>query len=490
MLRIRSTHVPMSVYRGPLAMAVTALGLSLAVAVPEASGQDAAEPARLELTSSSDAAKQHFWAGVTDALNVFPRGATRHFEMALQADPNLALATVLHGFTAPGLTGPERQAEIDRGVAGLASASTNELLVGVAFKAWSAGDAPTASRAFETASELMPGDPYVASYAAQLAGARGDQTDVVARWQAVADAFPELASPYNNIAYQEFGRGNEAAALASVKRYVELAPDHPNAADSHAELLQWAGRYPEALDEYRRTVELDPDFDQGYMGAAEVLVLVGELDAATGLIAQGIEHAPAPATRVAAIRAMANVHMLAGSRDDAMGQLEQAADEAAAASLDGAGAFTHEQMALTDAVLGDGRFIAEYLQEAAAIQGDQTPVYLGMAGLAYAAAEDPAMARDASRKLAETSEAPFWQSMSRSINALVLLQEDNPQAALDELQDTDPSDPVAQAVMADAYERLDRPMAAAVLRERVTGNRQINLANPFWAFAVAHVRAQ
>jgi hypothetical protein len=80
--------------------------------------------------------------------------------------------------------------------------------------------------------------------------------------------------------------------------------------------------------------------------------------------------------------------------------------------------------------------------------------------------------------------------MSRSINALVLLQEDNPQAALDELQDTDPSDPVAQAVMADAYERLDRPMAAAVLRERVTGNRQINLANPFWAFAVAHVRAQ
>ena len=461
---------------------------SLIVAVPAANGQDGSEAARLELTTTSEAARQHFWAGMIDALNVFPSRAAMHFEMALEADPNLALAKVLHAFTAPGLSDAEQEARMAEGIAALSTTSTNELMVGLAFKAWASDDAPAASRLFESASEIMPGDPYLASLSTQLAPARGDETDAIARWEAVAEAFPELANAHNTIAYQEYGRRDEAAAMASVKRYVELAPDHPNAADSHAEMLQFMRRYPEAMAEYERTAQLDPSFAEAYMGAAEVLVLVQELEGATEYIALGIEHAPSPGARSTAMRAMANVRMLMGARDGAMGHLQEAASVAEAAGLDGPRALAHEQMALTDAVLGDGRFIPEYLEEAVGIRGDAIPLHLAIGGLAYAASGQSEMAREASGRLAKSSDGQFWKDLAGSIDAMVALGEGRAQAALDALEGTDPSNPVVQAVMADAYERLERPMAAAALRERVTSNPQINLANPFWAFAVGHVR--
>ncbi|MDX1577973.1 MAG: tetratricopeptide repeat protein [Gemmatimonadota bacterium] len=464
------------------------LGLAAASGAEAVHAQEEADEPRLELTTGSEAAKRHFWAGVHDALNVFAPRAASHFEMALEEDPDLGLAIVMHGFTAPGLTNEEQAARIDEGIAALGSASSNEMLVGLALKEWAAGNGPAASRLFHTASELMPGDPYVASWATQLAGARGDQRDVIARWQALIDAFPDLANPHNSIAYQHFARGNEAAAFEAVRRYVELAPDHPNPADSHAELLQWAGRYPEAYGEYQRAVELAPDYQQGYVGMAEILVLVGAGDGAREALGRALERAPDAGARVTLMRAIANTHMIDGNRDGSMGQLEQASGVAEEAGLDAAQALVHEQMALTDAVTGEGLFIGEYLDEAAALRGSTNPLHHAMAGLAHAAAGDAGMARDASGALDESG-SQFWASIARSIDAMVLLAEGDAEAAMDELDKADTENPVVQAVMAEAYDRLERPGAAAALRDRVLGNRQINVANPFWAFAYARVQA-
>lgn len=472
----------------PLAVALAFCGLLAGPYVRQASAQEGGDGDRLALTTESETAKQHFWAGVVDALNVHAPRAAGHFEMALEADPDLGLAIVLHGFTAPGLSGSDRTARMDEGIAALASASSNEMLVGLAFKEWGSGNAPVASRMFEVASNLMPDDPYVASWATQLAGARGDQTDAIARWEALIEAFPELANPHNSLAYQHFGRGDEAAALESVKRYVELAPDHPNAADSHAELLQWAGRYPEAFAEYQRATELDADYSQAYVGVAEILVLVGVGDGAREWLGRAIEHAPGPAARVNFMRAIAHTHMIDRNRDGAIGQLEQAASAAEAAGLDDAHALVREQMAVTDAVLGDGRFVSGYLEEAAALRDGEAPLHQAMAGLAYAASGQGATAREASQAL-DAWGAVFWRNIARSIDALVLLAEDDAEGAMEALDGADPANPIVQVVMSETYDLLERPGAAAALRERVVQNRQINVANPFWAFAFARAQA-
>jgi tetratricopeptide (TPR) repeat protein len=468
-------------------LAATLTAVAVIGALPQP-GQAQAQDARLELTTSSDVAKEHFWAGVRDQRNVFPAGAAAHFEQALEADPGLGLAIVFHGFVKPGLTGAERQERIGEGLAAMSGVSSNEMLIGLAIREWASGNAPIAGRLFQTASELMPADPYVASLATQLAGARGDQTDVITRLQNLATQFPELASPHNNIAYTQWARGNQGAAIASVRTYVEMLPDHPNPRDSYAELLQWGGHYRQALDEYQRAAELDPTFDQAYMGAAEILYLVGQADAAREQIALGIEHAPAPGGRVAAMRAMANTYMLDGDRDNAMGYLEQAVAAAEAAGLNGAAAFSHEQAALTNSVIGDGSFVEEHLEQAAGLRSSPAPVNLGAAGLAYAASGDGARAREASAALAEASSGAFWQSISHAINAMVLLGEGQTEMALEELNQANPNDPIVQSLLAECYENMNLPMAAAAQRENVTGNRQINLANPFWAFGVSRAR--
>jgi tetratricopeptide (TPR) repeat protein len=410
--------------------------------------------------------------------------------MASEADPALGLAVVLHGFTNPGQTAAARAARIAEGIALLEDASPNEKLVGLTFQTWATpGGTPAASRMFEGAAQLMPGDPYIATYATQLAGARGDERDVVTRWQALIDEFPDVASPHNSLAYVLYRRGNEAGGMDEVRRYLELAPDHPNAHDSYAEFLQWSGRYPEALAEYRKTAELAPDFAQAYMGAAEVLVLVEAWEPAMGAIAQAIEHAPGPGAKVNMMRALASVQMLSGSRDGAMGQLEQAASAASGEDLSGARALVREQMAITDAMLGEGRFVGEYLAEAAAARGSENPLHLYLGGLAYAVSGDWAMARDASSKLKGAGAAGFVQNGASVLDAMVLLGEDEPQAAIDALADANPGDPIVQAVFARAYDRTNRPGAAAAMRQNVLGNRVINLTNPFLAIAIALARA-
>lgn len=482
----RPDHPSRAALARRLVTSIAFLGVLGGAHVREASAQEEGDADRLALTTDSEAARQHFWAGVVDALNVHPAGAATHFEMALEADPDLGLAIVMHGFTAPGLTGAQRTARIDEGIAALATASSGELLTGLAFKEWGAGNAPAASRLFEVAATEMPGDPYLASWATQLAGARGDQTDAITRLEALVESFPELANPHNTIAYQQYARGNEAAAFESVRRYVELAPDHPNAADSHAELLQWSGRFPEAFAEHQRATELDPDYSQAYAGVAEILVVVGAGDGAREWLGRAIEHAPAPGARVNFMRAVAATYMIDRDGDGAIGQLEQASSEAAAAGLDGANALAREQMALADAMLGDGRFVAEYLEEAATIRGDAIPLHHALAGLAYAVSNQPDLARQAAGAL--DGSGAFMEDIAHSIDAMVLLSEGDAAGALAALDGSDPSNPIVQIVMSEAYTALERPGAAAALRRRVLDNRQINLANPFWAFAFA--RAQ
>lgn len=277
--------------------------------------------------------------------------------------------------------------------------------------------------------------------------------------------------------------------MTSVRKYVEMLPEHPNPRDSHAELLQWGGQYPQALAEYENAAQLDPRFDQAYMGAAEVAYLTGDMESARAQITLAIEHAPSAGARVTAMRAMANTYMLEGNRDNAAGQLEQAVAEADGAGLDDARALSHLQAALTAAALGNRSFVAEHLEQAAATGDASGALHLGFAGIAYAAAGEGTSAREASGALREATEAPFWQDISRTIDAMVDLQEGQAESALEALSEAAPDNPIVQAVLAECYLKTNQPAAAVAQRAEVTGNRQINLANPFWAYAVLRAGA-
>src|SRR5205823_14716130 len=110
-------------------------------------------PQRLRLTTSSEEASRHFWAGLSDARNLFFSRATGHFDRVASLDPNLGLARVFRASIAPGLTSEERKAEVDRGIASMTSASTGEMLMALAVREGVADNRRQSQELFRTASD-------------------------------------------------------------------------------------------------------------------------------------------------------------------------------------------------------------------------------------------------------------------------------------------------------------------------------------------------
>ncbi len=97
------------------------------------------------------------------------------------------------------------------------------------------------------------------------------------------------------LAYARWQNGDRQGALAAAREYVRLAPDHPNAHDSYAEILQWSVQLPEAMQEYQRAHEIDPTFGAGMLGMAEVHWLSGRTGAAREAYTKAAELARMPA---------------------------------------------------------------------------------------------------------------------------------------------------------------------------------------------------
>lgn len=439
---------------------------------------------KLRITTASEEAGRHFWAGLADARNIFFSRATTHFDKATALDANLGLARVIRAAVAPGLTTDERKAEVDRGIATMTSASTGEMVTALAFREFVAGNNQQAQALFKTASKLLPGDPNVAFYAAQLTpGPEG-----VAALRAVTEKFPDDAPTYNILAYTLWQTGDHDGGYTAVKRYVQLAPDHPNSHDSYAELLQWDGRYSDALTHYGRAAQLDPDFAEAYLGMAEVFQLTARGPEARRQIQQAIAHAPSKATSVGYTRALAHSFLLDGMLKEGMDQLAVAAREAQALNRANVAAQSHREMAVADALLGQGKAIASHLAAAAEIGGADVPLQLMATAVAQGMAGDVTVARQAAQKLATVAQNdPQQVSASRVANAVILLRENKPKDALTELSGATADDPFVRALLAECYRGTGNLTDARTARSQVIGDPQLNLLDGYQT--IARVRA-
>lgn len=460
---------PFRMTRGPWVAAGFAAMALLPTSFAGASAQSSDRQV-LDLSTTSTAAKEHFWAGVEETQNVAPTRAAGHLAQAMEADPGFGLASVLHGFVAPGLSGEERRAQMAAGLALMGGATTDELLLAAALRAWQSGEQADASRILLALSELNGDDAHVQSWTDQLAGARGDRTDAIAR-------FPDFAPPHNTLAYTLWARGDQQGAYAAVGDYARMHADHPNPHDSYAEILQFDGRYQDALQHYGRAAELDPSYEASYAGAAETYVLMGEHGKAAEQMARAAEHAETPASRINSLRGEAAVHTLAGDRTRAMEALATAAERAEADGLNGAAAVVHFQMAMTAGLLGREREIEAHVTRGNELAGSPTPLHRAMAAVAFAVGDQRAAAREAAGQIGGDNAAAA--SAGHAAIALVLVREGSHDEAMTELAMANTADPLARAVMAIGLDAMGRKAEAAAKRADVVGLRQFALANTF-----------
>lgn len=434
--------------------------------------------------SGNTAAQEHVLAGLDFAFNVTPVQAARHFEMALEADPDFGLARVLHGWWAPGLSGAERSAAIGEGLGMMEGAEPAEVMLAAAARSFMAGEAALGSRAFVALSDAYPGVGWLAYWATVTRGARGDETAQVEAMESMTERFPDFAPAHNALAYAYRAQGDRAGAMRAIREYMRLAAsDHPNAHDSYAELLQWEGRYDEALRHYGHAMEMDPGYAAAYTGAAEVHWLMGNHEEAAELLEQAIEPAAGTAAKVTAHRELAHVHLMQGQLDEGMRILTAAAQLAEAADNGGLAGLVHEEIAMAEAVLGDDGAVEGHLLRAAELRGNSPPVHNALAAMAWAAADRPDRVRMRAEALLGADMSLSWQAAGHMAMGFADIEEEEWESGIRHLGMADPGNPSTRAALAWALEQSGQEIQAESIRNELRAERQINLANPYFAYA-------
>ena len=465
---------------------VLAPGVAVAQQQPQAAYESPA--ATMPISSNSEEAIVHFWAAVDELDNIYPLRATEHARLALELDPSLGMARVIHGFVKPGLVQQARLEEIARGLALIADRGTAaEMVLALAYKEWISGNQAEARTLFGAVMELAPQHPHPAFRWALLTGIVDGQSEGIVALKKVTSMFPQSAPAYNNLAYGLWATGSRQGAVHTVRKYLELKPDHPNPHDSYAELMQWAGRYDEAARQYRIAIELDPAFDQAYLGLAEIAQLTGKPDEAQRYMRTAIEYAPSDQARINYTRALGNAYLLGGDWKAAMEHFGKAAAEAKEAGFNGIAIVSYRQMALVDA-MGDGSALESHLAKAEEIQGNPTNATYGFAGLAYALAGDTQKARAEAAKLEESASGNFFVSLSHTLSALLDLEGGDVGSALEELEEANPTDPLVRALFAEAYGEMGEAVEARAFREQVLNDPTFSFLQPI--YPVAYLRAE
>ncbi|MFQ5745838.1 MAG: hypothetical protein ACE5HF_01290 [Gemmatimonadota bacterium] len=449
-------------------------------------GQEAFEsPATLEATTSSEEANAHFWSAVAEWENIDAATAAEHLAMALSLDPDFGLAKVIEGFSAPGLDSEASAHRITEGMADLAGATAPESLFGLGLREWGQGRTTNAQRLLALAADMVPGDPHVAYWSAL---ARGAGAEVMSE---ITQRFPDFAPAYNILAYNAWNEGDRETAIEAVTRYMELLPEHPNPHDSYAEIMQWSGNLKEAGAHYRAAADLRPGFNQAYYGLAEVEWLMGNEKRARSALEAGAARAPTEAGRLNGRRALANSYLMDGKRKEAMKILREVAETAASAENAGIAALAHQEMAMADAILGDGDEIAGHLGRAAEI-GGENPGQMVWTAVAYGSAGRLDEAREAAAALSETAEkspeGSGLRTAAATANAIILLQEERAEDALALLEDSDGSDPMIRVLKAECYKDMKRSREAREMKDGVLTEATLNFFNP--VETIARLRAK
>jgi predicted Zn-dependent protease len=450
---------------------LTAL-LGLSLGFPAVASAQADEQV-IDLSTDSEQARTHFWAGMEETHNVSPGAAFQQFELAVAADPDWGIAQVMRAQSAA-VPNSERLEAITQGVAAMGGATSDELLIAAAIRAFRSGNGSDAAHMVGTLSRSNPDDPYAAFWAAQTAPGRDSQMDAVAMWEGLIEDFPDYAPSHNMLAYARWGVEDKSGAIEAVRGYLRLAPDHPNPHDSYAEMLQGIGHYADALTHYGHAASRGELYDAAHTGMAETYVLMGDFPSAARHMEMAAEIARAPNIRVNHLRGAAAAYMLDGDRTAAMNALAEAVE---AAPNDNSAGFVHLQMALTAGMMGRGGDVADHLTQAGELTGGDDDTHYGLSALAHAAAGHGDQAMEAAGHLTDAD--PFWHAVGQTARAMVLLEDGDAQGAMEELRSVDPTNPMVRAVMADALDDLDREVEAEALRADVLGQRWFALANPF-----------
>jgi tetratricopeptide (TPR) repeat protein len=232
------------------------------------------------LTTSSDAAKQHFMIGLRLADAERAEQAHDHFLEAVGADGSFALAHLYTAYYAR--TAPEYKTHLEHGIALADKASRAERLQIQVEQRLFAADP---NGALDLAQQLVtatPGNPRSLQTLAGIQFQLNRPADARATLERAMKAAPGYAPVYWQLgnSYLVTEPTNPSKGLAIIRRAAEMLPNEPNAHDYMGDAYRANNEFVKARAEYTKMIELDPANAGAYLQRGHVNSFIGNFSEA------------------------------------------------------------------------------------------------------------------------------------------------------------------------------------------------------------------
>lgn len=261
-------------------------------------------PTKLPVTTNSPAAAQHFESGMVHYENHRWNLALRDWNEAVRLDPNFAQAYVWICFTT---TDPSEEERARAKAESLTQQVTpgEQLLI-----RWMAGVRENryvdGIMAMNDMLAMFPKDKRLNFMVGYWLFRGQDEYELSKKLTLRALAVDaNYATCDNQLAYIYSRSGDIDKALEYAAKYMELLPDEPNPHDSYGEMLRFAGRYPEALQQYRTALKIDPTFYISQKELGETYALMGEEEQARKEYEKAIQEAPSSGVKAEYLQKLA-----------------------------------------------------------------------------------------------------------------------------------------------------------------------------------------
>lgn len=238
--------------------------LAAAIGGPSRAHAQAASPAKVPITTSSDEARQLYLKARDLAEKLRITDARTLYAEAVEKDPKFALAYLGLATTA-GTTGEFVDAT-KRAVTLADSVSEGERHLILAGDAGLKGDPAAVLTHYNEAVRLFPDDERVLTLLGTVYFGRQEYENAIKYYVLATKANPDFTTPYNQLGYAYRFLERYDDAETTFKKYIELLPNDPNPYDSYAELLMKVGRFDESIKMYQKALTIDPNFVASYVG--------------------------------------------------------------------------------------------------------------------------------------------------------------------------------------------------------------------------------